>query len=203
MVTGKNSRGEGRKSSRYCSTFSLAVLVAFCFVGLWIAMSSIVQMQNLLNSVILLSDPIYKGKHIVSESSSREIKDRLGIENVSDNTAEENQQAVVWDSLGERHELEKSSTNTMEESYQMRLVKQSIEEKEADRNFNLEFVESEKLGAQVNDDELRSAETLDERKSVMSIKDNKLGTEKSRGEITQQDEMDGETEEDKIKKNLP
>ncbi|KAL5061046.1 hypothetical protein RYX36_032650 [Vicia faba] len=46
MALGKSSRGDGRNSSHYCSTVPVAVFVAFCLVGLWIAMSSIVLVQD-------------------------------------------------------------------------------------------------------------------------------------------------------------
>ncbi|KAE9608937.1 putative S-adenosyl-L-methionine-dependent methyltransferase [Lupinus albus] len=162
MVMSKNSRGEGRKSSRYCSTVSsIAVFVVFCFAGIWIVMSSIVQMSNLLDSVIQLSDPVNEGKHIVSENGSKQFEvnlgdllkestrgdsqthesqsashpenqnDQKGIENVSVDTAEANQQEVVRDSFGEKHDLEKGSENTIEENYQIGKVKPSTEKKES------------------------------------------------------------------------
>ncbi|CAL0319446.1 unnamed protein product [Lupinus luteus] len=226
MVLGRNFRGEGKKSSNDCSTVSIAVFVAFCLVGTWIAMSSINPIQN---SVIQVSDPINEGKHIVSENGFKQFEDNLsdlpeestredsqtrkshigsplenqddqkGSENVFDNAAEENQHEVVRDSAGEKLDLEKGSGNTTEESYQMKQAKLDTEEKESDRNLNSEFVETENLGGQINDDRLTSGE----RKFDKSINDNKLGTEKSTDEVTQQDEMDGWTEEERIEKNLP
>ena len=232
MALGKNFRGEGRKSSNYCSTGSVAVIVAFCLVGIWIVMSSIVPFQN---SVMQVHETINEGKHIVSKNGSRQFEDSFGdipeestradsqtqtqkseseshpenegdqkgVENVSDDAAEENKQEVVRDSSGqssEKNDSEKDPENTIEESYQMSHVNPSTGKKESDRNLNSELVEAETIGGQINDDELRGpGETLDE--SNKSI-NNKLGTEKSTGEATQQDEMVVETEEEKIEKNV-
>ncbi|CAL0319445.1 unnamed protein product [Lupinus luteus] len=224
MVMGKNSRGKGRKSSRYCSTVSsIAVFVVFCFVGIWIVMSSIVQMPNLLDSVIRLSDPVNEGKRIVSENGLKQFEvnlgdllkestrgdsqthksqsashpenqnDHKGNGNVSDDTADANQQEVVRDGFGEKHDLEKGSENTIQENYQIGKVKPSAEKKESGRNLNSEFVETETLGGQINNDELKGlVQALDENKSDKSLNDFKLGTM-----------MDGVIEEDKINKVLP
>ncbi|XP_061373328.1 probable methyltransferase PMT25 [Gastrolobium bilobum] len=231
MALGKNSRGEGRKLSNYCSTVSVTVLVAFCLVGIWIVMSSIVPIQN---SVMQVSETIDEVKNIANESGSRQFEDSSGdiaeestgkdsqthksqseshvqnqddqkeVEKVSDNTAEENQPEVVRDSSVEKNDLEKGPRNTNQENYQMRQVEPNTyeKEKESDRNLNSESVESETLDGQIIDDEQRgSVESFNERKSDKSINDDILGTDKIMGEVTQ-DEMVGETEEEKIKKNL-
>ena len=227
MALGKNSRGEGRKLSNYCSTVSVAVFVAFCLVGVWIVMSSIVPIQN---SVIQVSetDTINDVKNVASDSKQFEdrsgdiseestqgdsqtkksqsgdshpenLDDQKGIEKVSDNTEEENQEAV-GDNSDEKNDLEEGLGNTIEENDQMRNVKPSTDEteKESDRSLNSESEETETSNDQIHDDELRgSMETLDEKESDKSANDNKLGTEKSMDEATQQDEMVGETAEDK------
>ncbi|RDX71543.1 putative methyltransferase PMT26, partial [Mucuna pruriens] len=230
MVLGKNSRGEGRKLSNYCSTVSVAVFVAFCLVGVWIVMSSIVPVQN---SVIQVSETINDVKNVASDSRQFEDRagdiaeestwgdsqtdksqsdshienqdDQKGIEKVSDNTTEENQE-VVRDNSDEKNDLEKDPENTIVENDQMSHVKPSTDEKEkeSDGTLNSESAETETLNGQFHDDEPRgSMETLDEKESDKSVNDNKLGTEKSRDEVTQQDEMVSETEEEKIKKNQP
>ncbi|KAG4392958.1 hypothetical protein GLYMA_04G243900v4 [Glycine max] len=230
MALGKNSRGEGRKLSNYCSTVSVAVFVAFCLVGVWIVMSSIVPIQN---SVIQVSetDTINDVKNVASDSKQFEdrsgdiseestqgdsqtkksqsgdshpenLDDQKGIEKVSDNTEEENQEAV-GDNSDEKNDLEEGLGNTIEENDQMRNVKPSTDEKEKESDGSLNSESKETSNDQIHDDELKgSMETLDEKESDKSANDNKLGTEKSKGEVTQQDEMVGETEEEKIKKNL-
>lgn len=220
MVLGKNSRGEGRKLSNYCSTVSIAVLVACCLVGVWIIMSSIAPIQN---SVIQVSETINDVKNVASDSKQFEDKsgdileestggdsqthksqsdshpenqdDQKRIEKVFDNMAEENQE-VVRDNLDENNDLEKGPGNTIEENDQMKHVEPNTDEKgkESDRTLNSESAETKTLNGQIHDDELRgSMETLDEKGSEKSANDNKLGT---------MDEMVGETEEEKIKKSL-
>ncbi|XP_027339440.1 probable methyltransferase PMT25 isoform X2 [Abrus precatorius] len=128
-----------------------------------------------------------------------------GVEKVSDNTAEENMQEVVRENSSEENDLEKGPGNTAEEDYQMRHIKPSTDEKEkeSDESLNSESEEAKTLNGQINDDELgESMETIDEKKSEKSVNDNKLETEKHTDEVTEQDEMVGETEEEKIKKNL-
>ncbi|KAG5036195.1 putative methyltransferase PMT26 [Glycine soja] len=230
MALGKNSRGDGRKLSNYCSTVSVAVFVAFCLVGVWIVMSSIVPIQN---SVIQVSetDTINDVKNVASDSKQFEdrsgdiseestrgdsqtkksqsgdshpenLDDQKGIEKVSDNTEEENQEAV-GDNSDEKNDLEEGLGNTIEENDQMRNVKPSTDEKEKESDGSLNSESKETSNDQIHDDELKgSMETLDEKESDKSANDKKLGTEKGKGEVTQQDEMVGETEEEKIKKNL-
>ncbi|KAH1255796.1 putative methyltransferase PMT25 [Glycine max] len=230
MALGKNSRGDGRKLSNYCSTVSVAVFVAFCLVGVWIVMSSIVPIQN---SVIQVSetDTINDVKNVASDSKQFEdrsgdiseestrgdsqtkksqsgdshpenLDDQKGIVKVSDNTEEENQEAV-GDNSDEKNDLEEGLGNTIEENDQMRNVKPSTDEKEKESDGSLNSESKETSNDQIHDDELEgSMETLDEKESDKSANDKKLGTEKGKGEVTQQDEMVGETEEEKIKKNL-
>ncbi|TKY74200.1 methyltransferase PMT24 [Spatholobus suberectus] len=171
MALGKNSRGEGRKLSNYCSTVSVAVFVAFCLVGVWIVMSSIVPIQN---SVIQVSETINDVKNVASDSkqfedrsgdlpeeSTREDSqtnksqsdshpenqdDKKGIEKVSDDAAEENRE-VVRDNADEKNDLEKGPGNTIEENYQIRHVKPSTDEKEKalDGSLNSDSAETETL----------------------------------------------------------
>ncbi|KAL2339715.1 hypothetical protein Fmac_007655 [Flemingia macrophylla] len=223
MVLGKNFRGEGRKLSNYCSTVSVAALVAFCLVGVWIVMSSIVPIQN---SAIQVSETINDVKNVASDS--KQFEDKSGdipeestrgdsqihksqsdsyLENQDDqkrididNTAEENQEVVKVNS-DEKNYLEEDPGNTVEQDDQMRHVKPSSdEEKETDSTLNSESAETKTLNGKIHDELRGSMETLDEKGSDKSTNDNKLGTEKSPGEVTQQDEMVGETEEEKIKK---
>ncbi|KAH1125449.1 hypothetical protein GLYMA_06G119400v4 [Glycine max] len=200
MALGKNSQGKGRKLSNYCSTVSVAVFVAFCLVGVWIVLSSIVPIQNSVIQVSeteTINDDTKKSQSGDSHPENQD--DQKGIEKVSDNTAEENQE-VVGDNSDEKNDLEKGLENTIEENDQMRNVKPSTDEteKESDRSLNSESEETETSNDQIHDDELRgSMETLDEKESDKSTNDNKLGTEKSMDEATQQDEMVGETAEDK------
>lgn len=226
MALGKNSRSEGKNLSNYCSTVSVAVFVAFCLVGIWIVMSSIAPIQN---SVMQVSETINEAKNIASESGSEQFEGRLGdiqeesprrdsqtnksnseshqenqddqkgIEKVSDNTTEDNLKEIVGDMSGEDIDLRKGHGNTIEDNDQTGHVRPSTDEKEGESNGNLntESVETETPDGQIDDNKLRgSMETLDERKS------DKFGTEKSIGEVTQQDEIVGVTEEEGIKKNL-
>jgi len=230
MVLGKNSRGEGRKLSNYCSTVSIAVFVAFCLVGVWIIMSTIVPIQN---SVIQVSETISDVKDV--QSDSKQFEERSGdipeestkgdtqtlkpqsdsfaenqneqkeIGEVSDNMANENQE-VVRESSDEKNDFEKDPGNSAEENDKMRNVKPSTDEKEqekgSDGTLNSDSAETETLNGQNHNDELRgSMGTLDEKESDKSANDNKLGTEKSMDKVTQQDEIVNETEEETAKIN--
>ncbi|CAK8567477.1 unnamed protein product [Lathyrus sativus] len=162
MALGKNSRGgDGRNSSNYCSTVPVAVFVAFCLVGLWIAMSSLVPVQD---SVMEVSETINEVKNIANQTDSTKIKDSLGDIRIPDESATRDSQTP--ESRSERHS---------------------------------ESVETETMNGQIDDNQLKgSEETLDESKSDKSLDDSKLETENGLGEITQQDEIVGESKEEKI-----
>lgn len=194
MAPGKNSRGDGRNLSNYCSTVPVAVFVAFCLVGIWIVMSSIVPVQD---SVMQVSDTIIEVQNIANQTGLRQFEDKLGdiqeesarrdtqtpnsqsesnpenqddqneTEKVFDTTAEDHQQEVIRDISGRKNDLEKGLGNKIEGSYQVEHVK----------------------------------ETSDENKSDESLGDSELGTENSMGEVAQQDEIISETEEERIKQN--
>ncbi|KAJ1376609.1 S-adenosyl-L-methionine-dependent methyltransferase [Sesbania bispinosa] len=167
MALGKNSRGEGRNVSNYCSTVSVAVFVAFCLVGIWIVMSSIVPIQN---SVMQVSETINEVKSIASENGSKQFEDRSG--------------DIPEESTRQDSQIHKSQSESHQENQ--------------DDQKGIEVSDNT---AEDNQQEVVK-DSSDDRKSDKSINDNKLGTEKSMGEVTQQDEMVGETEEEKIKKKL-
>lgn len=174
MALGKNSRGERRN----CSTVSVAVFVAFCLVGVWIVMSSIDPIQNLVMQVSE-TETINEVKDIASESGSRQYEeglgenipeestrvdsqnhksqsetspgnqdDRKGIENVSDNRSEYNQHEVVKDVSGKTNDLDKGPGSKIEENDQIRHVKPSIDKKQEESHGYL-------------NSESRETETLD------------------------------------------
>ncbi|KAG2663261.1 hypothetical protein I3760_16G019300 [Carya illinoinensis] len=72
MAQGRYSQLDGRKSSAYCSTIPIVMFIAFCFVGIWTLMSSIVPVQN--------SDLIYQEavNPMVTENGYRQFKDSSG-----------------------------------------------------------------------------------------------------------------------------
>ncbi|KAG6626116.1 hypothetical protein I3843_15G023900 [Carya illinoinensis] len=107
MAQGKYSRVDGRKSSSYCSTISIVVFVAFCLVGIWTLMSSIVPTQNsdltseeAVNQVVTENGSRqFDSSGGLPEDSTKEDSNTINDQNVikreSGNVAEENQEEVV------------------------------------------------------------------------------------------------------------
>ncbi|KAG2665787.1 hypothetical protein I3760_15G024700 [Carya illinoinensis] len=107
MAQGKYSRVDGRKSSSYCSTISIVVFVAFCLVGIWTLMSSIVPTQNsdltseeAVNQVVTENGSRqFDSSGGLPEDSTKEDSNTINDQNIikreSGNVAEENQEEVV------------------------------------------------------------------------------------------------------------
>ncbi|KAF7816778.1 putative methyltransferase PMT24 [Senna tora] len=183
-------------------------------------MSSNVPIQN---PDLQLSETVNELKNIVAENSSSQFENSSGdllgesttldhgaiesqnqshLENqedqkatreVYDNATDENrQEVVIRESSNEKNDSDNDSRNTFEENYLEKSEKPSSKEKEVDRNVNSESVEMETPGAQTNDEE----------KFNITVSNNKLGTEKITGDVEHQDEMAGETDEEKIRKNM-
>ncbi|KAL4332068.1 hypothetical protein GQ457_07G022700 [Hibiscus cannabinus] len=76
MATGKYSRVDGRKSSRYCSIATIVVFVVFCLVGIWMFMSS--SIVPVTNSEILALETRNEVKQIVPKGDSKQFDDTSG-----------------------------------------------------------------------------------------------------------------------------
>ncbi|KAI9077573.1 hypothetical protein K1719_040505 [Acacia pycnantha] len=205
MAIVKNSRVEGRKSLNYFSTVSIAVLLAFCLIGIWIVISFIAPLQN---SELQVSETINEVKNIVgenaftqSENSSAGIVDESTKEDLQDNKFEgenllkkqEEQKASgdLYDNTAVENRLEDTMRKSSDEKNDSD-EGSSTKEKDFTKNLNSESVETGTVGFQTNDEK-----NLDKNDG-----NNTLGTEKSTGYNKLQDEMASETVEEKIKKNM-
>ncbi|KAK9941556.1 hypothetical protein M0R45_007260 [Rubus argutus] len=144
---GKYSRVDGKKSLNYCSTTSLVVFVAFCLVGIWMLMSSVVpfQSQNLSteenatgksskhyeDSSGGLSETVTRGHDNGSDSQSETNSDIEINQNVSQDesvsTSEENQGEGVSKEVSEV-KVDSESDNGDEGNQQEKIVKESSDE---------------------------------------------------------------------------
>lgn len=172
MAIAKNSRVEGRKSLNFHSTVSIAVLVAFCFICAWMAMSFIAPLQN---SELKVSQTINEVKHIVGDNASKQFESENYLRNQEGHKG-----------IGELYD-NTSVENRLDDT----MRKRSDEKKDSDRNLNSESAETETLGVQ----------TIVEKNLDENDSNNKLGAETSTGNNERQDEIDSETVEDEIKKN--
>ncbi|KAM6556233.1 hypothetical protein CsatB_003252 [Cannabis sativa] len=96
MAPGKYSRGEGKKSSGYCSTVSIVVFVAFCLVGIWMFMSSAVPVQD--RQLQSESDETRNEvkRQVVNDGNSKQFEDSSGDlqEDATDNSGVDSQTVV-------------------------------------------------------------------------------------------------------------
>ncbi|KAK0576042.1 hypothetical protein LWI29_011036 [Acer saccharum] len=127
----KYSRVDGRRSSSYCSTVTVAVFVSVCLIGAWMLMSSSIVSDEGLNG----------NKQTIAENESRQFEVDSGgdvsevetrgdgndvNEQVSENKLEDNQEekSVTWSS-DENTESENMGNETKEKNS----VKESSDEK--------------------------------------------------------------------------
>ncbi|KAM6554388.1 hypothetical protein CsatB_015150 [Cannabis sativa] len=78
MAPRKYSRGEGKKSSGYCSTVSIVVFVAFCLVGIWMFMSSAVLVQDRQLQFECNETKNEVKRRVVNDGNSKQFEDSSG-----------------------------------------------------------------------------------------------------------------------------
>ncbi|KAH9626465.1 hypothetical protein KSS87_006425 [Heliosperma pusillum] len=87
MAMGRNTRVDGRKSSNYCSTILLVVMVAACLIGAWIMMPSLVDPEG--NIAVSLGMTKLPKLEKLSQDTSREFNDDTSQQNeTSENPTE-------------------------------------------------------------------------------------------------------------------
>ncbi|KAK9740968.1 hypothetical protein RND81_03G073600 [Saponaria officinalis] len=82
MAMGRYTRLDGKKSSNYCSTIVVVVMVSACLIGAWIMMPSLVDPDGNVGVSSGMTEGTEQQK--VSEKSSREVDDNSG--DVSDDS---------------------------------------------------------------------------------------------------------------------
>ncbi|CAI8598492.1 unnamed protein product [Vicia faba] len=131
MALGKSSRGDGRNSSNYCSTVPVAVFVAFCLVGLWIAMSSIVPVQD---SVMEVSETINEVKNIANQTDSRKFENRLG--DVPDESETRDSQTPESQSESHSESVETETVNGQIDDNQLKGSVETLDESKSDKSLD-------------------------------------------------------------------
>ncbi|KAI5405825.1 probable methyltransferase PMT25 [Lathyrus oleraceus] len=132
MALGKNSRGgDGRNSSNYCSTVPVAVFVAFCLVGLWIAMSSIVPVQD---SVMEVSETINEVKNIANQTDSTKFENSLG--DVQEESATRDSETPKSQSESHSESVETETMNGQSDDNQLRGSTETLDESKSDKSLD-------------------------------------------------------------------
>ncbi|KAE8100508.1 hypothetical protein FH972_018403 [Carpinus fangiana] len=133
MAQGKYSRGDGRKSSSYCSTVSIVVFVVFCLVGIWTFMSSMVPVQN---SDLTSEEPVSQVKQMVTGNDSRQdISGGLLEDPTNGDGNTRNDQNIV----------EKESGNTVNENQEEVVIKESSDSEQTESEERLDENKSESV----------------------------------------------------------
>ncbi|BFG40524.1 hypothetical protein CerSpe_267980 [Prunus speciosa] len=230
MAVGKYSRVDGRRSLNCCSTTSLVVFVAFCLVGVWMLMSTVVPIQNqdssseeTVNEVKRqtttdkdskqfedssgeLPETVIKGDdngNDLQSESHLDIKNAQNVaEDLSVNTTEEKQEELVSKEESEV-KTEPESENGVDGNQQEKLVEEKSDEK-------LETEEQTKTEAEndgdgkTNDHEASSGDG-ESNSEVGNTSDFQEGEKKLDGDetsdgIKQEDEVTIQTEKENVEK---
>ncbi|XP_040996068.1 probable methyltransferase PMT25 [Juglans microcarpa x Juglans regia] len=174
MAQVKYSRVDGRKSSSYRSTISIVVFVAFCLVGIWTLMSSIVPTQN---SDLTSEEAV---NQVVTENGSRQFDSSGGLP--EDSTKEDS------NTRNDQNIIERESGNVAEENQEKVATKESSDSEqtgleERQGNNESDLVEGEN---KINTDESQDGpkqvdEVLGETVEKDATENNKEIQEKNQG----------------------
>lgn len=157
MALVKNSRGgDGRNSSNYCSTVPVAVFVAFCLVGIWIAMSSIVPLQD---SVMEVSETINEVKNIANQTGSRQFEDKLG--DAPDESAMRDNLTPKSQSKNRSESVETEKLDGQNDNNQFRGSSETLDESKSDKTLDDGKLETENSVSEVTQQD--EGETKDEK----------------------------------------
>lgn len=183
MASGRYTRIDGRgKSSNYCSTIVIVVIVAACLVGAWITMSSSVDSSGNVGMPVGLTKDVKQKK--VSEKSSREFEDNSG-DLAEDGTKENVDQRDESDSKPQESENAVQESETSGESSQEEKPEKSSSDDDERSDDNKEKeVESEK------DEEAKQPEE----DSASKFDDSNLKTDEA-GEKSELEESNDGTKE--------
>lgn len=168
----KNSRGgDGRNSSNYCSTVPVAVFVAFCLVGIWIAMSSIVPLQD---SVMEVSETINEVKNIANQTGSRQYEDKIG--DTPNESAMRDNLTPISQSENRSESAETEKLDGQNDNNQLRGSSETLDEIKSDKSLD-----DSKLGTENSVSEVSQQDEGETKKE--EIKENlQTNTQDSTGE---------------------
>lgn len=172
MALVKNSRGgDGRNSSNYCSTVPVAVFVAFCLVGIWIAMSSIVPLQD---SVMEVSETINEVKNIANQTGSRQYEDKIG--DTPNESAMRDNLTPISQSENRSESAETEKLDGQNDNNQLRGSSETLDEIKSDKSLD-----DSKLGTENSVSEVSQQDEGETKKE--EIKENlQTNTQDSTGE---------------------
>ncbi|KAB2603672.1 methyltransferase PMT24 [Pyrus ussuriensis x Pyrus communis] len=223
MAVGKYSRVDGRKSSNCCSKTSLVVFVAFCLIGVWMLMSTVVPIQNQGSSSEETMDDV--NRQVITQKNSKQFEDSSGelsgtvakedendsglqseshldikndqnVEDGSVNTTEEKQEEVV-SKEGSEEKTEPESDNGGEGNQQEKLMEERSDEKPS--------IEEVKKTEEITDQEASSGdgESNSEagRTEVEESSGTKTSGEETSDEVKQEEEANIQTETEKVEKD--
>lgn len=160
MAQGKYSRVDGRKSSSYWSTVSIAVFVVFCLVGIWTFMSSMVPVQNSdLTSEEAV--PVSQVKQMVTENDSRQFKDISG-DLLEDSTNGDG------NTRNDQNIVEKESGNTVNENQEEVVIKESSDSEQTESEERLDENKSESVEGEKKSEKMESQEGTKQEDKVHS-----------------------------------
>jgi hypothetical protein len=197
MAPGKNSRGsEGRNSSNYCSTVPVAVFVAFCLVGIWIAMSSIVPVQD---SVMEVPETINEVKNIANQTGSSQFEDKLG-DIPPEESARRDSQTPRPQSENHSESVETDTPNGQIDDNQLRGSTKTLDESKSDKSLDDSKLGTENSVGEVRQQDETFGETKEEEIKNNLDSETKQSTEDSNMESheTSKEETSSESQKSSI-----
>ncbi|CAN1130408.1 Probable methyltransferase PMT24 [Linum perenne] len=186
MAMGKYSRVDGRKSSNYCSTISVAAFVALCLIGVWMFMSSsVVPGQDDTNVAS-------QGKQSIVDTGSKGFEDSSG--DLTDSGASKEDESTDSTNTDNQTDVQDESkvTETETESQE--------EQKTSAQNFDDGDGKKEEESSGEAGSNSGSGETGSEDGSGEKSETNEAEKEKTTEEVSNDNKNDSETEDSSSEK---
>ncbi|CAN1801626.1 Probable methyltransferase PMT24 [Linum perenne] len=186
MAMGKYSRVDGRKSSNYCSTISVAAFVALCLIGVWMFMSSsVVPGQDDTNVAS-------QGKQSIVDTGSKGFEDSSG--DLTDSGASKEDESTESTNTDNQTDVQDESkvTETETESQE--------EQKTSAQNFDDGDGKKEEESSGEAGSNSGSGETGSEDGSGEKSETNEAEKEKTTEEVSNDNKNDSETEDSSSEK---
>ncbi|CAB4289053.1 unnamed protein product [Prunus armeniaca] len=204
MAVGKYSRVDGRRSLNCCSTTSLVVFVAFCLVGVWMLMSTVVPIQNQDSSSDETVNEVKR--QTTTDKDSKQFEDSSGElpETVikRDDNGNDLQSESHLDIKNAQNVAEDFSVNTTEENRKNWFSKEESEVKtEPESENGVEGNQQEKLLEEKSDEKLETEEqTKTEAENDGDGKTNDHEANETSDGIKQEDEVTIQIEKENVEK---
>ncbi|GKU87790.1 hypothetical protein SLEP1_g2131 [Rubroshorea leprosula] len=162
MAMGKYSKLEGRKSSSYCSTVTIVVVVALFLVGVWMLMSSSV--NHVEKSDLSSQETTDGARQNLRKSFSKQFEDNVDSLSESEDTKKDDndeQSKYSENNAVEDNKEEKSETKSNEYNNEEKLETNRNEENNEEKSETVSFEENNEEKSEIKSNEDNKEEKLE------------------------------------------